>query len=200
MSWNFKKIEKIIKNDGVGVLPTDTLYGIVGSAFSKKSVERIYKLKKRNPKKPLIVLVGSISEVGLFGAKIGREVEKEIKKLWPGKVSIIFDCPADKFYYLHRGENKLAFRLPKKKSLLKLIKKTGPLVAPSANPEGLEPATSIREVREYFGDSVDFYVSGGRIKSLPSTIIALEGGRMVIKREGAVEIAGIANRPRPKAV
>ena len=50
-------IIKILKNGGVGIMPTDTLYGLVGSAYSKKAVNRIYKLKKRKKSKKLIVLI-----------------------------------------------------------------------------------------------------------------------------------------------
>jgi L-threonylcarbamoyladenylate synthase len=85
------------------------------------------------------------------------------------------------FYFLHRGNNTLAFRLPKKPDLIALLKKTGPLVAPSANPEGLIPATTIKAAKEYFGDQVDFYASG-RVSKKPSKIVALiEGSIKVIR-------------------
>ncbi|MEK7522400.1 MAG: Sua5/YciO/YrdC/YwlC family protein [Patescibacteria group bacterium] len=56
------KLAEILKNGGIGVIPTDTIYGIVGSALNKKTVERIYKLRRRNLKKPMIVLIGSIND------------------------------------------------------------------------------------------------------------------------------------------
>ncbi len=52
------EIEKILKSGGIGVIPTDTIYGLVGSALNKKAVRRIYQLRQRNPKKPLIILIG----------------------------------------------------------------------------------------------------------------------------------------------
>ena len=166
--------EKILKNDGVVVLPTDTLYGMVGNAFSKKAISKIYKLKDRDKKKKLIVLISSIKDLEKFGIKVSKEEAKILEKFWPGKVSIIL--------------NDIAFRIPNKKSLIKLLKKTGPLVAPSANRESEKPAETIREAKKYFENKVDFYISGGRLKSEPSTLIRVKKGDIEILRQGIVKI------------
>ncbi len=173
---------------GIGILPTDTLYGVVGSAFSKKAVERIYKVRRRNPKKPCIILISSISDLQKFGISDAfiHTNGLMLKKVWPGKVSIIFPLPKEvqkKFEYLHRATKALAFRLPKKKSLITLLKKTGPLVAPSANPEGKKPAETIAEAKKYFGNKVDFYISGGKKTGKPSKLVSLVSGEPIILRK-----------------
>ena len=71
-----QKIIKILKNSGIGVLPTDTIYGLVGRALDKKTVERIYKVRKRNPKKPLIILISSLSDLKLFGVKPDKKTKR----------------------------------------------------------------------------------------------------------------------------
>lgn len=173
-----------LKRGGVGILPTDTIYGLVGSALSKKAVARIYKLRKRNLKKPMIILIGSLRDLSIFGIRINRATKNLLKKFWPGKVSIILSCWSKKFSYLHRGTKSLAFRLPAKKDLVKLLKKTGPLVAPSANPEGLPPVKTIKEAKKYFGNRVDFYIDAGKLVSLPSTLIVIKNNAITIKRSG----------------
>lgn len=170
-------IAKVIKNDGVGVILTDTLYGIIGSAFSKKVVERIYELKGRDENKPFIVLISDITDLKKFGIKITSAQKIFLSKVWPGPVSVILPCKNKKFEYLHRGTKSLAFRLPKKKKLQTLLKKTGPLVAPSANPQGLPPAETITQAKKYFGSKIDFSVSGGRKVGKASTIISLLMGK-----------------------
>lgn len=60
MENNWQKAGKILKSDGIAVIPTDTLYGVVGSAMSKKAIEKIYKIKERDKSKPLIVLISSV--------------------------------------------------------------------------------------------------------------------------------------------
>lgn len=178
-----KAARKLIAG-GIGVLPTDTLYGLVGSALSKKAVERIYKLKKRNSRKPLIILISSLSDSELFGVKINATHKNILNQVWPGKVSIILPSTSKKFRYLHRGGGTLAFRMPAKSNLIKLLKKTGPLVAPSANPSGLAPAMTIGEAKKYFGSEVDFYVSAGRqLSGKPSSLIAIKNGKIKIYRK-----------------
>ena len=164
---------KLIKKDGIGIFPTDTLYGIIGNAFSKHAVERIYMVKGRNKQKPFIILISSINDIKKFGIILNKKQKDYLNIVWPGPVSVILPCKAKKFEYLHRGKNSLAFRLPKKKKVLEFVKKTGPIVAPSANPEGLLPAHTVAEAKDYFGSDMDFYASGGLLDSKPSKIVFL---------------------------
>lgn len=185
----FKRINpevvKILKNGGIGVLLTDTIYGICGKALSKEVVKRIWKLKRRSSKKRAIVLISKIDDLRLFGIKVNKKLRKILEKIWPAKISVSLPCHSKKFSYLHAGKRRFAFRIPAKKSLIKLISKTGPLVAPSANWEGFEPAKNINEAKKYFGNLVDFYVDEGKIKKiLPSTLIEIRGKKIICKRKG----------------
>jgi L-threonylcarbamoyladenylate synthase len=184
---NDRKIIESIKNDGVGAIPTDTLYGLVGSAFSKKTVARIYRIKKRNSKKPFIILISSIKDLSKFGIELDDFSRNFLQKNWPGPMSVILPCLEKKFIYLHRGTKALAFRCPKKASLLKLIRKTGPLVAPSANPEGLKPAENISEIYKYFGSQIDFYVRG-KVSQTPSTLVEIKNSKIMVLRRGTGKI------------
>ncbi len=177
--------QTLLKND-VAIIPTDTLYGLVGRALSKKAVEKIYKLKGRKPTKPLIILISSIKDLELFGIQHShiRKYVRMLKKVWPGAMSVILPCTNKKFEYLHRGTKSLAFRMPDDKKLLALIRKTGPLVAPSANPEGLSPAKNIVEAKKYFGENVSVYIDGGRKIGKASTLVSLTGDTPIILRQG----------------
>jgi len=187
------RARKILSAGGIGVLPTDTIYGLVGSALKPEMVRRIYKLRKRNRKKPMIILIGSLDDLAMFGIKVGPGLKKVLSKFWSGKVSVILPCCAKKFLYLHRGTKALAFRMPKVIWLRRLLKDTGPLVAPSANLEGLPPAKTIAEAKEYFGSTADFYVDRGKLESAPSTLVEITKKRgsycVLLKRKGAVKIS-----------
>ena len=187
---NKKNITKIIKEGGVGVLPTDTLYGLVGLALNKKAVERIYRTKNRKEGKPFIILISKVKDLKLFGVELGQVEKKVFQKSWPGPVSIILECPTllKEMSYLKPLNSTLAFRMPKPKWLRKLLKKTGPLVAPSANPEGMSPAENIEQAKAYFGNLVDFYVDNGQLKGQPSTLIALNEQGLEVRRQGSVQI------------
>ncbi len=188
MKINDKNLIQIIKSGGVGILPTDTLYGLVCRAQDKKAVERLYKIRKRNPKKPCIILISKISDLKLFGIKLKDSEKKFLEKYWPGEVSVVLECKEKKFQYLHRGTKTLAFRLPKKESLRKIISKTGPFLAPSANPEGMIPALTITEAKKYFGDEVDFYVNVGKLNKKASTLVKIKDGEVEVLRQGKVKI------------
>lgn len=177
----------ILKNGGIGAMPTDTIFGLVGSALKPETVERIYKVRGRDPKKPLIVLIYSLEDLRRFGVVLSQNQKDFLKKVWPGKVSVILSRAGKNFTYIHRGTNSIAFRMPKKKNLLNILRKTGPLAAPSANPEGLPPARNIKEAKKYFGEQVDFYL-GGKVSGQSSTLIRLNGGFIEIVREGAWKI------------
>jgi len=185
MKNNWITAEKILIKGGVGILPTDTLYGLVGSAFSKKAINRIYKIKERDKSKPLIVLIHSDKDLDLFGVKLESQLSKFLGKVWPGKVSVILPCLLKKFESIHRGTNSIAFRMIGKenKNLFNLIKKVGPIVAPSANKESLSPALTIKEARDYFGSKVDFYVDGGIRKSKSSTLITFKDNKKIVLRK-----------------
>ena len=172
----------ILKSGGIGIIATDTIYGIVGQALNKVTVERIYKLKKRRPSKPFIVLINSLEDIELFGIKLSAKERDQITQFWPGPVSIILRCESIKFSYLHRSGGTLAFRMPAKDELRDIIKLTGPLVAPSANPEGQLSADSIKQAKIYFGDNVDFYQSG-KTTNRPSKIIKITGGEIIVIRD-----------------
>jgi len=165
-------------------MPSDTIYGIVGSALNYLTVKRIYKIKKRTPAKPCIILIGKKSELKRFGINLTGAQEKEIKNFWLKPVSIIFDCPSKKFSYLHRGTKTLAFRLPRSKKLRALLIETGPLIAPSANPEGMPPARNIKEAENYFGNFVDLFIDGGPLQKKASQIVRLykDGSSSIIRK------------------
>ncbi|MFH1233313.1 MAG: L-threonylcarbamoyladenylate synthase [Patescibacteria group bacterium] len=184
-SW--EKAAFLLKQGMIGVIPTGTIYGIVGKALDKEVVEKIYKLKKRSLKKPMMILISSQNELKKFGVKISQEQKKILEKIWSEKVSIILDCPLKKFSYLHRNKNSLAFRIPKKKKLLKTLLRTGPLVASSANQESKPYATTIAQAKKYFNNKI-FYLNEGKINSKPSTLVKLTKNKLEILRLGAEKI------------
>jgi len=190
MQSDWIKAKEVLNKDGVVVLPTDTLYGVVGKAESKKAVEKIYKIKGRNKSKPFIVLISSYKELEKFGIKISKEQAKFLEKIWPGKVSVVLPCKLAKYNYLHRGEKAIAFRMIGKKNLnmFNLIKKVGPLVAPSANLQGEKPAENIAEAKKYFSEEVDLYINGGTKKSAPSTLVKYENKNWIVLRQGRVKL------------
>ena len=194
MLWADQNLIKILKEGGVAVMPTDTLYGVVGRAQNIFTVNRIYGLKKRTPEKPCIILIGDINELEKFSIILSEEQKNKLKEYWhisamadmchKKAVSIILDCTDPSLEYLHRGTNTLAFRLPAPQALRDLLLKTGPLIAPSANLETIPPCETMEDAKKYFGDNVDLYIDGGVITNKASKLIKLhKDGTVDILRE-----------------
>ena len=164
------KLVEMINSGAVGILLTDTLYGIVAKADNESAVARVYEIKNRTDSKPPIVLIGDVSQMY---DPLPNGVDETVDGKWPGKNSIIVPSPSAP-EWLVRGSNGVAYRLPANNMLRNLLRQTGPLIAPSANLEGEQPARSVGEAQGYFGDKVDFYVDGGvAFDSQPSNLFSM---------------------------
>jgi len=177
-----------LKKDGVGVMPTDTIYGLVASAFSPESCERVKEIKGRDASKGFIVLISSIDDLEKFDVVVSEKAKNFMQKFWPGKLSIVLSPQSKKFDYLSAEDGTIAFRFPDKKNLIEILEQTGPLIAPSANPQGFPPAKNIDEAKKYFDEKVDFYIDEGELVSAPSTLVKIIGDDIQVIRQGTVEI------------
>lgn len=180
---NSKELIYSFSQSEVGLLPTDTIYGLSCSAFDEKAVERIYDIKGRDRKVPVIVLISDIDDLKSFRISLDRGLIDLLDKNWPGKISFILTIEKG-FGYLTRGSVGLAFRVPNDDKLRKLLRETGPLVSTSANPTGKKPAKNVVEATAYFGEKLDFYKDGGELVSEPSTLVDLTGNVAVVLRQG----------------
>lgn len=167
--------KRLLKAGHIFVMPTDTIYGLVARAENEEAVETIYQLKQRDEKKPMIVLIGAIWQLGLFGVQPARHIET-FRKYWPGPTSIVLPVDATKHKHLQRSGSTIAFRLPDDRQLQMLMKEVGPLVATSANISDQPTATNIDEARRYFGEAVH-YIDGGEIAGKASKVIIVEDGQ-----------------------
>ncbi len=171
---NYHTAATLLVNGKVGVLRTDTLYGLVAGVNFPSAVERVYRLKKRQADKPCIILISKYSDIEELARPLAETERSWMDNNWPGKISLVLEAQEMARQHLHRGTRSLAFRLPAKDSLRELLDRTGPLIAPSANPESMKPAMTAEEAEDYFGTGVDFYVDEGRAESKPSTVIKLQ--------------------------
>lgn len=176
---------QLLQGGAVGVLPTDTVYGLVASANDPQAVARLYGLKHRE-RKPGTLIAASIDQLVELGFK--RRYLTPVSQFWPGAVSVVIPCDTD-LQHLHQGVGSLAVRIPDNPALLELLQKTGPLQTSSANQPGDPPAVTVSEAETCFSDSVDFYVDGGDLSDqLPSTVIRVIDDAIEVLRRGAVTI------------
>jgi L-threonylcarbamoyladenylate synthase len=183
-----EEVLSLLKGGGVGILLTDTLYGIVGRADMQKTVERIYEIKNRPYEKRMLILAANLNQIENLGLVIPQKFRDTLQQAWPERVSVELPISERIPPHLHRGHKIMSARIPPKANLLKLLEQTGPLVAPSANPSGSAPAKNKEEALQYFENLVDFYVDEGEADGAPSTMIGFDDkGEVVVFRKGAFD-------------
>lgn len=172
-----------LKQGGVGVIPTDTIYGVVCSLFNQSAVERMYDLKNRSSDKRVgTILISDITQIEDYvdSAQLLRA-----QVLWPAPISVELPIKAG-LHYAHRGNGTLAFRMPDNEALRNLIAQTGPLASSSANLADAPPAVTAQEALGTFRAGVDFYVDGGDLSGRPPSKIVriLDDGSIETIRGG----------------
>lgn len=177
-----------LKQSLIGILPTDTIYGIHCLALNKSLVEKVYQIKQREINKPFVILISDIKQLLVFNITLTDRQKQFCSKYWPGRISMVFNCDNSQFEYLHRGQKKLAFRIPDNRLLQSIVSKTGPLISTSANLSGNPVEDNIIKIEKELGSKVGFYVDGGVLDNLPSTVVDLTEKEVKILREGAVKI------------
>ena len=179
-----ERIVELLQQGGVGLLPTDTIYGLSCQALDRIAVEKTHKIKRRDKTKPFVILISKIEQLNDLGI-ISTDIAAALR-YWPGSLTVI--SPAEKAPdWLHMGTKTLAVRQPDHPGLRDLMDKVGPLVSTSANLAGGQPAESVKQAKGYFGDKLDFYVDAGRLSGLPSTIIRKNNYKFEVLRQGAVK-------------
>ena len=173
----------------LGVMPTDTLYGLVARAEDRRAMSRLYALKKREHK-PVPVIAANVQQLAALG--VPEKYLKKVTHLWPSPLSVVMPV-GEQFAYLHQGLGDLPFRVVADEQLRRILEKTGPLAASSANLPGQHPAATVNEAFDYFGDAVDFYVDGGDLSGrASSTIVKASDTGIDLIREGAIKWRDIA--------
>jgi L-threonylcarbamoyladenylate synthase len=181
-----EKTFQVIKNGGIVIFPTDTVYGIGCNPYNVNAIEKIYEIKSREKIKSLPVLAYSLDIVKEI-TDIDTFTEKIIKKYWPGPLTLILELTDKKLKKSLKLDNKIAVRIPDSKCTLKLLKKCGLLVGTSANisgnPSSTDPKECLKNIINY-----DIFVNGGTITSKgESTIIEIENEEIKIIRKGVLK-------------
>ena len=180
-----EQASKVIKDGGIVVFPTDTVYGIGCDPYNIESAKKVYEIKSRDFSKPFPVLVYS-KDIAERIAEFDKISEKLAEKFWPGNLTILLKLKDSKLKESLNLTDKIGLRVPNHKCTLALLEKCHYLIGTSANVSGqpsfFDPNECIKGVENY-----DVFVDGGTITSKgESTIIQIEDGEIKIIREGSL--------------
>lgn len=181
---------KVMLSGGTIIFPTDTVYGLGCDATNISGINKVFKIKERDEKKPLAIIVRDV-EMARKVACIDSKLEKALVHIWPGAVTLILRRKDKLSNLLSAGKDTIGLRIPDYKLTHLLSENMGrPYVATSANISGQQATTRISEVIEYFEDKTyqpDLILDAGDLKCVePSTVLDLSGKEPKIVRIGPV--------------
>ena len=181
------KCASIVKNGGVIVFPTDTLYGIGCDPYDEKAVDKIFKIKNRDKINPLPILASSVVDIERI-VLLSRTAKKLAQIYWPGALTIIVPLIDKKISdNLRAGKMSVGVRVPNNVCVLSLLKDCKYLTGTSANKSGEPGCKSFSEVLSSSLRGFDAILDGGEVEEgVQSTIVDLTGHHPRVIREGAI--------------
>ena len=186
-------INEILKNGGVIAYVTDTVWGLGCLPNNEEAVKKIYEIKHRDGKKPLILMSNEFYNLfDYLKQPIPKEAQKLIKKYFPGALTLVLEKSENTPDYITSGMNTVGVRIPDNKVFQEICKNIEghTLATTSANLSGEPAALSFEEAMNYIGDKVDLVIPdfGYTAKGKASTVAGFKDNEIVIFRQGEIEI------------
>lgn len=180
----FETAKNCVQNDELVVFPTETVYGLAGDALSETAIEKVYKVKKRSPSKPISLATPSFEESLQYVHASERE-ELFMESFLPGPVTVLVEKRARVPDILTSGREKVGVRVPDHDVALQLLESVSPLTATSANISGTGSVVNTDKLSRNVLDNVGCVVDDGVLDGgTGSTVVDVEENE--IHREGAV--------------
>lgn len=186
---------KIIKEGGIVIFPTETVYGIGTNGLNKEAIKKLYEVKQRPLNKPISLLVSNIEMVNQVAKNISKLEYKIMQNFFPGPLTIILEKKDIVPDILTANTNTVGIRMPSGEIARKLIEYAGvPIATPSANISGKPSGTNIKDIQKDFEGKVDYFIDNGESKlGIPSTIVRVINNEVHILRHGSISKEEINN-------
>lgn len=185
----------LINNDLVAI-PTETVYGLAGNAFSEEAIAKVFALKQRPLYNPLIVHIKSAQYLEHVACDIPAIAQQLADAFWPGPLTLVLKKKAIVPDIVTAGKDTVAVRVPNHPIALSLLSQLDfPLAAPSANPFGSISPTTAAHVYSYFDEKVGVILDGGECeRGIESTIIGFENNEAILYRLGSLSMEDIESK------
>jgi len=174
----------LLEAQGVIAYPTDTYYGIGCDIFSKKAIERVYRLKQRDRRKPLSFICADLADITQY-AKVSNHAYRVLRRLTPGPFTFVLEATRVVPEILATKQKQVAIRVPDCPIAQALVRGLGrPLLSTSAsNPDG-EVLIDPVDIKDHLGYGLDLIIDGGYQLNEPSTVLSLVDDEVSVLREG----------------
>lgn len=179
---------KVIKDGGLVLFPTETVYGIGANGFDDVAVKKIFIAKGRAQDNPLILHISSLEMLDEIAENISELEYKLMDAFWPGPFTIILNKKKGIANEATCGGDTVGVRMPSNRIAYELIKRAGvPIAAPSANISGRPSGTNLEDIIEELEDKMDFIINGGETEiGLESTVVRVIDNEIKILRPGKI--------------
>lgn len=187
-SFKIHKSAQIIKQGGIVVFPTETVYGIGVNALDKEAVRKLYDIKNRDLSKPISLLVSNMTMINNLAKNITDLEYKLMEKFFPGPLTIILNKKDIVPDIVTANQKTVGIRMPSEKTAIDLVNCANvPIATTSANISGNPSRTNLKEVRKDFKGKVDYFINGGESKiGIASTIVKVIDNIPHILRKGPI--------------
>ncbi len=184
-----KKAVEVLKEGGIIVYPTDTVYGMGCDLFNKQGIERIYELKRRNKKEPLSFICADLKDISNY-ALVSNYAYKTMRRLLPGAYTFVLEASRLVPKILLTKRRTVGIRVPDNKICLSLVTELGhPLINTSAKLEADEVLSDPFEIERKFKNNVNLVIDGGILASDQSSVISLIDDVPQVLRVGKGDVA-----------
>lgn len=187
-----QKIKEILENDGVIAFVTDTVWGLGCLPNSEKAVEKIYEIKHRDAKKPLILMSDDVKNLMKYVKPLPEKANELIKKHFPGALTLVVEKSTETQDYITSGMQTVGIRVPNNKIFAEICKSIDGhvLATTSANLSGFPPALTYEQAVEYISDKVDMVVEdyGEKAQGHASTVVGILPNGIKVFRQGDVVV------------
>ncbi len=192
---DIKKAAKVIKDGGIVLFPTETVYGIGANALNDEAVKKIFVAKGRAQDNPLILHIADMDMLDDIAGNISTLEYKLMDAFWPGPFTIILNKKSGIAKVATCDGDIVGVRMPSNKIAHDLIKESNlPIAAPSANISGKPSGTNIKDIIDELGNKVDYVIDGGETDiGLESTVVRVINDEVKILRPGKITKEDIEN-------
>lgn len=186
-----KEAAKILKEGGLIVFPTETVFGLGVVYDNKAAYDRLNAVKRRPPEKPYTMMLSDPEDASNYG-DLNETAKKLVKAFMPGQFTLICKAKTSLPEWCVSKENTVGIRVPDMNVIRDMIREVGkPLLVPSANKSGETPANNDNEVLSIFKNEIDAIIKGESNSKTPSTIVLVDGENYKIIREGIITLEQI---------
>jgi tRNA threonylcarbamoyl adenosine modification protein (Sua5/YciO/YrdC/YwlC family) len=174
----------LLAEGGVIAYPTDTTYGLGCSIMSRKGIERIYRIKQRDRKKPFSFICSDLSEVSRY-ARLSNFAFKVLKRYLPGPYTFVLEASSIVPELVMTRQKTVGIRIPDNQICSALVAALGfPIVTTSANRTGEEPIGDPYRVHDEMGSELDLVIDGGPLSPNVSSVVSLVADLPEVLRQG----------------